>query len=150
VPLYRATTLDHTVAQTLAQDRFVTALLSAFAVVALLLAAVGVHGVLSSDLAQRRKELGIRVALGADRASVYALIIRRILKPSLIGLTIGVFGALVLARAMSALVFGIGTWDPASFALVVILLLTVAIATTWHAARRASRVSPLEAIKSES
>jgi predicted permease len=149
VPLYRAATLDHTVGQTLAQDRFVTALLSAFAIIALLLTSVGVHGVLSGDLARRRKELGIRVALGADSASVYALIIRRILKPSLVGLAFGISGALLLARAMSALLFGIGTWDPASFALVVVVVITIAIVTTWHAARRASRVSPLEAIKSD-
>lgn len=149
VPLYRATTLEHTVDQALAQEQFVTTLLGAFAIVALLLAAVGVHGVLSADLARRRKEIGIRVALGADRTSVYALVMRRILEPALYGVAIGVTGALILSRAMASLVFGIATWDPASFTIVIALLLFVATAATWRAAFAASRVSPLEAIKSD-
>ena len=149
VPLYRATTLEATVGATLAQDRLVTTLLSAFAALALALAAVGVHGVLSADVVRRRKEIGIRVALGAKRSSVYALVLGRALPAALRGIVLGLAAAMLLSRAMSALVFGIGTWDPPSFAIVVALLGLVALVATWLPALRAMRVSPLEAIRTD-
>ena len=147
IPLYREAALERTVDQTLAPERFVAALLSAFALLALSLAAVGVHGVLSGDVTRRRREIGIRVALGATRQEVYGLVMRRALVPTLEGLAVGLAAALLLARALSALVFGIGPWDPTSFVTVVFGLAAVALAATWIPAWRASRVSPLEAIK---
>ena len=123
------------------------ALLSAFALLALSLAAVGVHGVLSGDVTRRRREIGIRVALGATRQQVYRLVLRRALVPALEGVVVGVAAALLLARALSALVFGIGPWDPPSFVIVVLGLTMVALGATWIPAWRASRVSPVEAIK---
>src|SRR5438874_491135 len=114
VPLYRATTLEATVGATLAQDRLVTTLLSAFAALALALAAVGVHGVLSADVVRRRKEIGIRVALGAGRRSVYTLVLGRAIPAAVRGILLGVAAALLISRAMSALVFGVGTSDPVS------------------------------------
>jgi putative ABC transport system permease protein len=149
IPLYRATPLERTVNQTLAPERFVAALLSTFALLALSLAAVGVHGVLSGDVARRRREIGIRVALGATRPEVYGLVLRRALAPTIEGLAIGIAAALLLARALSALVFGITPWDPSSFLTVVLGLTLVALCATWIPAWRASRVSPLEAIKLE-
>lgn len=147
IPLYRATPLERTVDQTLAPERFVAALLSAFALLALSLAAVGVHGVLSGDVTRRRREIGIRVALGATRQQVYRLVLRRALVPALEGVVVGIAAALLLARALSALVFGIGPWDPPSFVMVVLGLTLVALGATWIPAWRASRVSPVEAIK---
>ena len=147
IPLYREAPLQRTVDQTLAPERLVAALLSAFALLALSLAAVGVHGVLSSDVTRRRREIGIRVALGATRREVYGLVLRRAVVPTLEGLAIGIAAALLLARALSALVFGIGPWDPTTFAIVVFSLTAVALTATWIPAWRASRVSPLEAIK---
>ena len=149
IPLYRATPLERTVDQTLAPERFVAALLSAFALLALSLAAVGVHGVLSSDVMRRRREIGIRVALGATRQQVYRLVLRRALVPAIEGVVVGIAAALLLARALSALVFGIGPWDPPSFIIVVLGLVAVALGATWIPAWRASRVSPVEAIKIE-
>jgi ABC-type antimicrobial peptide transport system permease subunit len=149
VPLYRATALQTTVSETLAEDRLVTTLLSAFALLALALSAVGVHGVLSADVIRRRKEIGIRLALGAGRQSVYTFVFGQAIPAAIRGLLIGLVAALLAARAMSALVFGIGTWDLLSFGIVIGVLALVAIAATWLPAFLASRVSPLEAIRTD-
>ena len=149
IPLFRATTLETTVDETLAEDRLVTALLSAFALLALALAAVGVHGVLAADVTRRRKEIGIRVALGAGRPSLYRFVLGKALPAAVRGLIFGVVAALLASRAMSALVFGIGTADPASFGIVIGVLALVAVGSTWLPAFFASRVSPLEAIQAE-
>ena len=127
----------------------ITTLLSAFALLALALAAVGVHGVLSADVTRRRKEIGIRLALGARPGAVYTLVLAQALPAAVRGMVIGLVAALLVSRAMSALVFGIGTSDPASFAIVIGVLAIVATAATWLPAFFASRVSPLEAIRAE-
>jgi predicted permease len=147
LPLYRATSLETAVDTTLARDRFTALLLSAFAVLALLLAAVGVYGVFSSDVTQRRREIGIRLALGADRASVLVLVLRRALVPTAIGLIIGTGAALTLARTMSAMVFGIATTDAVSFVGVGLVLAAVALLATLIPAIRAARVPAVEVIK---
>ena len=149
VPLYRATSLDRAVATTMAQDRLTTALLAAFAVLALLLAAVGVYGVLSGDVTRRRKEIGIRLALGANAGAVTTMVFRRALAPAVVGVAIGIVLALVLARSMSALVFGIGAYDAVTFVAVTVTLLVVATSASIVPAVRATRVSPLEAIRTD-
>jgi ABC-type antimicrobial peptide transport system permease subunit len=149
IPLYRATSLEGAVDASVAQDRFTTSLLAAFAVLSLLLAAVGVYGVLAGDVARRRKEIGIRLALGANGRSVTGMVLRRALTPAVAGVVIGVFVAMVIARSMSALVYGIGTYDPVSFAVVSVVLLAVAAAATMVPAVRATRVSPLEALRTD-
>jgi predicted permease len=149
VPLYRATSLAAAVSAAVAQDRFTTLLLAAFAVLSLLLAAVGVYGVLSGDVARRRKEIGIRLALGARTSSVTGLVIRGLVGPVLSGVAIGVAVALVLTRSMSALVFGVATSDIGSFAAVAGILLVVAGIAALAPVLRATRVSPLEAIRTD-
>ena len=149
IPLYRPTSLESAVEATVAQDRFTTALLGAFAVLSLMLAAVGVYGVLSGDVARRRKEIGIRLALGAKTTTVTGLVLRRALAPALTGVVMGVLVALTLARSMSALVYGVGTYDPMTFVGVAVALLAVAAAATLLPAFRATRVSPLEAIRTD-
>lgn len=149
VPLYRATTLEESVGVALAQDRFTTWLLAGFALLAIVLAAVGVYGVLSGDVAQRRKEIGIRVALGATRSSVRRLTIRRMLTPVVSGVAIGIVVALGLSRSLASLVFGVGTFDPASYAVVACTLAAVALCATLIPAARATRVSPMEAIRTD-
>lgn len=149
IPLYRATTLATTVSETLAEDRLITTLLSAFALLALALAVVGVHGVLSADVTRRRKEIGIRLALGARRRSVYTFVLAQALPAAVRGMVIGLLAAVLASRAMSALVFGIATSDPLSFGIVIAVLALVAIGSTWLPAFIASRVSPLEAIRAD-
>jgi predicted permease len=149
IPLYRATSLDRAVAITMAQDRITTMLLAAFAVLALLLAAVGVYGVLSGDVNRRRKEIGIRLALGATGGTVTGMVLRRGLTPAVIGVGIGIGLALLLARSMSALVFGIGAYDAETFLVVTAALLVVAMSASIVPALRATRVSPLEAIRTD-
>jgi len=124
-------------------------LLGAFAVVSLLLAAVGIYGVFASDVAQRRKEIGIRVALGAPAGGVVALVMQRALTRAVVGVALGTAGALIAARAMASLLFGVGSADPVSFLGVAVLLLVVAVAATLIPALRAARVSPLVAIRTD-
>jgi len=147
VPVYEVTTMDALIGRTLARDRFTAVLLAAFAVVSLVLAGVGIYGVFAGDVAQRRKEIGIRVALGAPSGGVVAMVMRRALTRALIGVALGTVGALVAARAMASLLYGVGSADPASFVGVAVLLLVVAVAATLVPALRAARVSPLVAIR---
>jgi predicted permease len=149
VPVYQVTTMDGLVGRSLARDRFTAVMLGAFAVVSLLLAAVGIYGVFAADVAQRRKEIGIRMALGAPSGGVIALVMRRAVIRAAVGVALGVVGALVAARAMSSLLLGVGATDPFSFVGVVVLLLVVAVAATLVPALRASRVSPLVAIRTD-
>jgi len=147
LPLSLATSLDASVGDTLAQDRATTVLLGGFAALALVLAAIGVYGVLAGDVGRRRKEIGIRLALGAHPARVTALILRRALRPAAIGAGIGLLVALGVTRMMSALVFGVGTRDPWSFGVVTLVLLGVAACATLFPAVGAARVSPVEVIR---
>jgi putative ABC transport system permease protein len=149
VPLYLVTTLDALVGRTLARDRFTAVLLATFSAVALLLAAVGIYGVFAGDVAQRRKEIGVRVALGAPAGGVIRLVMRRALARAVLGIALGSAGALMAARAMASLLFGVGAADPVSFASVALLLLAVALGATLIPAVRAARVSPLVAIRSD-
>ena len=149
LPLYHASSLEQVVNERLAEERFVTALLSGFALLALALTAVGVHGVLAADVALRRREIGIRVALGADRSAVYALVLRRMTSPVTVGMSIGILVAVLLSRALSALVFGIAITDAGTFALVIVTLTAVAVVATWVPAFRAARVPAVEAIKAD-
>jgi putative ABC transport system permease protein len=149
IPLFRQTNLESAVATTVARDRLTTILLSAFAVLALLLAIVGVYGVLSADVARRRQEIGIRLALGATLSSVPSMVVRRALRPAAAGIVIGLGAALLLARWMPALVYGIGANDPTSFIAVTVVLFGVAVFGAMIPALRATRISPLEAIRTE-
>ena len=101
----------------------------------------------AGDVAQRRKEIGIRVALGAPSGGVIALVMRRAMTRALLGIALGTAGALFAARAIRSLLFGVGATDPVSFVAVAVLLLVVAIAATLVPALRAARVSPLVAIR---
>ncbi|HUQ82188.1 MAG TPA: ABC transporter permease [Gemmatimonadaceae bacterium] len=147
VPLYQVTTLDGLIGRTLARDRFTAVLLAAFAVVSLVLAGVGIYGVFAGDVSQRRKEIGIRVALGAPSSGVVALVMRRALVRAVAGVALGTAGALLAARGMASLLYGVGSTDPLSFGGVAVLLLLVAVAATLVPAWRAARVSPLIAIR---
>jgi len=149
LPLETVATMDELMGDSMADSRFNTALLSLFAIVALLLAAIGIYGVLAFTVAQRTSEIGIRMALGAQRSSVLRLIVGNGLILAVIGVVIGAAGALVATRALERLVFGVSTTDPGVFAFVALTLTAVAVTAAALPALRASRVDPIVALRSE-
>ena len=131
-------------------DRSICVICSySFSVLALILAAVGIYGVLSQRVAQRTQEIGIRVALGASNRDVFRLVLGEGLKVILAGIVIGVTGALALTRLLSSMLYGIGTADPLTFLSVSSLLAAVALVACYVPARRAIRLNPLEALHCE-
>ena len=149
LPVYRVTTMERLVADSLAERRFSTLLLGVFAAVALLLAAVGLYGLLSYTVAQRRHEIGIRMALGARAGDVLRLVVGQALWLTLAGIALGLVAALALTRVMAGLLYGVSALDPATFAGVALLLLAVALAACLVPARRATRVDPAIALRAE-
>jgi putative ABC transport system permease protein len=149
LPILRVATMEEVVSSTAQQRRFALVLFQVFAVVALLLAAAGIYGVLAGSVTERTRELGIRSALGASPNGIIALVVRQGLALTLTGLAAGVLGSLLLSRFLQGLLFGVRSTDPATFAVVVVVLVAVALAACWAPAWRATRVSPLEAIRGE-
>jgi hypothetical protein len=145
----RVDRLEDRLATQLAGPRFRTGLLSGFAGVAAALAAFGIFGVVSYSVARRTREMGIRVALGARASDVRRLVLRRALTPVAAGVFVGGTAALLASRLVSSLTFEVRNTDPVSFAAAIGLLLAVALVGAWLPARRATRVSPLEALRSE-
>jgi predicted permease len=139
--------LSEVVGESVAQQRFVMLLLIAFAGVAVILAAIGIHGVLSYMVAQRRHELGIRVALGATPDRVTGLVLGQGMKLAVAGLALGVAAALALTRVLATQLYGVSTNDLTAFLAVLPVLGTVALLATWLPARRAVRLDPLEAMR---
>ena len=148
-PVSNINTMDEIAAESVARQRFSMLLLAIFAGVALLLAAVGIYGVMSYSVAQRRGEIGIRMALGAQKRDVLKLTVGRSLKLVLIGVAVGLVGAFMLTRLMSSLLFGIRATDPTTFAAISLLFIGVALIASYLPARRATRVDPLVALRYE-
>jgi predicted permease len=142
-------TMNEIIAGSLAQQRFSMILLDGFAVVALLLASIGLYGVISYLVGQRTHEIGIRIALGAQRKSVVRLVLGQGMKMALVGVALGLFAALGLTRLLSKMVYGVSTTDPATFAVISLLLITVALLACFVPALRATRVDPLVALRYE-
>ena len=142
-------TMDQLVDRTISQRRFNLMLLGSFAALALILAAVGLYGLISYTTAQRTHEIGIRMALGAQTGDVLKLIIGQGIKLALIGALIGMGGALALTRLMRSLLFGVSAVDPLTFVVVAVSLTLVALVACWLPARRATKVDPLAAIRYE-
>ena len=145
--LYRVRTMEDVVGAGISPQRFSMALMGAFAAVALLLAAVGIYGVLAYTVAQRTHEIGIRMALGADRSAVRGLVLRHGLVLTAVGILIGIAGSLALTRWLSSLLFGVEPNDPLVFGAVAIGLALVAALAGWLPARRATSVDPLLALR---
>ena len=137
----------HALGQSIARERFRTFLLGSFSAMALVLAAVGIFGVVSYSASQRRQEIGIRMALGAQRGDVLRLILRQGAKLALLGLSIGIVFALLLTRFMSSMLYGVSAKDPVIFGAVAAVLFGVALAACYIPARRALRVDPLVALR---
>lgn len=149
LPLMRIATLSQTLADTRAQSRFTVALFGIFSAVALILAVVGIYGVISYAVAQRTPELGIRMALGATRASVLQLIFRRALGLAGAGIAIGLVVAFILTPLMKSLLYKISPADPVTIILSCALFLFAALAASFFPALRATRIDPLDALRHE-
>jgi putative ABC transport system permease protein len=149
LPLYRIDALDRLVEESLSRDRLTTFVLGAFAVAALALASVGIVGVFSAEVTDRRQEIGIRRALGAQTSAVMLLVLRRALARAAAGVAAGLLLSMLVARAMGSLLFGVGPTDPVSFLSVTAILFGVAGAAALIPAAIASHVSPLVAIRGE-
>ena len=147
VPAFR--TMDEIVSESVAQRRFQMTLVLLFGLTALLLASLGIYGVVSYSVAQRTNEMGIRMALGAPLAGIRSLVLRQSLPPVVLGLGIGVFASLALSRVLSSLLFGIGAGDPLTILGVIALLSSVAIGAAYIPARRATQVDPITALRYE-
>jgi putative ABC transport system permease protein len=149
LPVYGIRTLEDQKNGSLHTERIATTLLTLFSVLALLLAAVGIYGVLSYAVAARTREIGIRLAQGAQKGDVFALILTHGMMLTMIGLIVGVGAALAVTRVMRRLLFGVSVTDPVTFAVFPVLFLCVALIACWLPARRATRVDPLAALRSE-
>jgi putative ABC transport system permease protein len=149
LPLHRVGTMDDRITDSLAQGRFSTVLLGIFGAIALLLAAIGIYGVISYGVAQRTQEIGIRVALGAQRGDVLRMILRHGSQLAAAGLVVGLGGAFLLTRLLESLLFRISPTDPPTFAAGTLMLSVVAVAAAVLPGLRAARVDPAVALRSE-
>ena len=148
-PVSNLKTLNQFVSTSIVQQQFAMLLLGVFAAVALLLAAVGIYGVLSYAVTQRTSEIGIRLALGAQAKDVLRLVLGQGMKLAGLGVALGLLAALALTSLMKTLLFGVSATDPLTFGLIALLLLSVAFVACWIPARRATKVDPMIALRCE-
>ena len=141
--------MDALLSDSLSPRLFSAVLIGVFAILALALAAVGIYGVMSYTVSQRRQEIGIRMALGAQPGNVQSMILGHSVKLTLIGVGLGLAGAFALVRFLTSLLFGVGAYDAVTFIGVPVLLAAVAIAASYLPARRAVRVDPIVALRYE-
>ena len=149
LPATEVQTMEQVMLDSTAQANFSLLLLSIFAAIALLVAAVGIYGVVSYSVEQRNHEIGVRMALGAQTKDVLELVAGQAFKPTLMGVAIGIVGALALTRFLSSLLFVVKPTDPATFVGVALLLTLVALLATYIPARRATKVDPMVALRHE-
>jgi ABC-type antimicrobial peptide transport system permease subunit len=148
-PVYGVTKVENQLGAFLTERRFQTSLLTGFSAVALLMAAIGIYGLIQYSIVTRTHEIGIRMAVGAQAGQIFRMIIREGLTVSLTGLLFGLVGALWLARAGSSLLFGVTATDPVTFTTVSLLLIAVAAAACYFPARRATEVEPSVALRQD-
>jgi predicted permease len=149
MPVYDVHTMTQVVAESISQPRFYTMLLTAFGALALLLAALGVYGVISYSVSQRTRELGIRIALGASHDRVVRLVLGQGIALTVAGVAVGLIGAVLLTRLLGALLFGVQPTDRITFGAVAVVLLGIASLASYLPARRAARVDPVIAMRAE-
>jgi putative ABC transport system permease protein len=149
LPVNQIRTVEAVVAESIAQPRFYMLLLGVFAAVALVLAAIGIFGVMSYMVSQRTREIGIRMALGAQGGSVVSMVVRQAMLLAGAGLFVGMIAALALSRTMTTLLFDLSPTDPVTFATVIAVLACVAFLASYLPARRAANVDPIEALRAE-
>jgi putative ABC transport system permease protein len=149
MPLYSTATMEALLDESLRGRRFTLTLLGAFSVAALVLAAIGIYGVMSQETAERTREIGVRVALGAQPDDVIAMVMRRGAITTVSGIVVGLAGASAMTRFLGGMLYEVRPLDVGTFAVVVLLVLVVAAAATCLPARRAARTSPLEALRGD-
>src|SRR5450432_839259 len=149
ITLAQIGTMEQALAQSVSQPRFDTMLLALFAGIALLLAAIGIYGLIAYAVAQRTHEIGVRVALGAAQADVIRMVVLEGASLAAIGIVLGIGGALALTRLLKTMLFGIGVTDPLTFLAAALGLMLVVLLATLLPALRATRISPVVALRSE-
>jgi len=149
VPVTDVQTMEDVIASANARPRFTLVLLATFAAVALVLAAVGIYGVISYAVSRRTHEIGVRVALGASPSAVVRLIVAQGMRVVTVGVVIGLAGALLASRLMTQLVYGVRVTDPMTYVGVAALLGAVALVASYIPARRATRIDPLAAMRTD-
>jgi putative ABC transport system permease protein len=149
VPFYNARTMKQQVSDAVAQPRLRTALFAVFSMVALILAALGVYGVIACSVAERKREIGIRIALGALPSEVRRMVLGQGLKLTAIGLALGLIGAAAATRLMEGFLFGVRASDPVSYIATCAVFIAVALLASYLPARRAMRVDPMTALRDE-
>jgi putative ABC transport system permease protein len=148
-PIFNVQTMDRVVHESLAPQRVTTALMGIFALVALALATIGIYAVMSYAVAQRTHEIGVRMALGAQRGDILRMIVRQGMALTLVGLAAGLAASYFLTQGMSKILYGVKATDPLTFAVIPALLASVALAANYLPARRATRVDPMTALRHE-
>jgi predicted permease len=149
LPILSTVTMDEAVAASVAPPRFRMLLLVLFAVTATLIATCGIYGLMAYAVTQRRREIGVRMALGAERGDVLRLVLTRALGIVMAGLIVGVAGAAGVTRVLQAFLFGVTPTDPTAFMIVTLLLMAVGLMAAWLPARRATRIDPCTALRAE-
>lgn len=149
LPVAHIRTMDDIVVLTTSRERFNMLLLTVFGASALLMAAIGIYGLMAYSVQQRTQELGVRMALGAQAGNIRNMVIRQGMLLAAIGLVVGIAGAFWLTKFLTGFLFGVKTWDPLAFILTPILLSAVALAAVWLPARKATRVDPMSALRFE-
>jgi ABC-type antimicrobial peptide transport system permease subunit len=149
IPVYEIRTMQDRMRDSMARQRFSTIMLGSFAVFALILAAIGVYGVMSYLVAQGTHDIGIRIALGARRSSIMGLVVRHGMGLAIAGIVAGLLGAFALSRVMASLLFGVSAMDIVTFSAVPFILAVIALLATYVPAQRATRVDPMIALREE-
>ena len=149
LPIESTVTMDEAVAASVAQPRFRTLLVVLFATAATLIATCGIYGLMAYAVTQRRREIGVRMALGADRGDVLRLVLTRALRIVIAGVIVGLAGAVGVTRVLQTFLFGVTPTDPVAFTIVTLLLMAVALMAAWLPARRATRIEPCAALRAE-
>ena len=149
IPVFGAQTLIQTLSESLSQRRFSMEMIACFAATALLLAALGIYGVISYMVTERTHEIGIRLALGAQRQNILAIVLGQGLRLVLTGAAAGLIGAIIIGQLMASLLYGVRPTDPMTFAVVALLLIGVAALACYLPARRAMNVDPMVALRYE-
>jgi ABC-type antimicrobial peptide transport system permease subunit len=147
LPVSDVRAMDEVVSRSTARERFHMLLMSVFGGVSLLLAAIGIYGLMAYSVEQRTQEIGIRMALGAERRDVRGMVMRQGMTFAVIGVLLGIGGAFALAKQIASFLFGVTSWDPLVFSSIPVVLLVTAAMAIWWPAKRATRVDPAVALR---